>query len=107
MMWAKRLLVGSGMAMASLLVVPGVAGAANNCVVPQTMNEPSCVVVPSVQGNTTAPAHTVPLDGTAGGGSAAPTSLPFTGADFEELAAVGIGAIVAGGLLLRRRRMSA
>ena len=34
------------------------------------------------------------------------SSLPFTGADVEELAVVGAGAILAGGLLLRRRRMS-
>jgi LPXTG-motif cell wall-anchored protein len=32
------------------------------------------------------------------------SSLPFTGADIEELAVVGAGAVLAGGLLLRRRR---
>jgi LPXTG-motif cell wall-anchored protein len=32
------------------------------------------------------------------------TSLPFTGADVEELAVIGVGALVAGGLLVRRRR---
>jgi LPXTG-motif cell wall-anchored protein len=44
--------------------------------------------------------------------AAAPTtpegtsSLPFTGADVEELAVVGVAAVLAGGLLLRRRRRS-
>jgi len=32
------------------------------------------------------------------------TSLPFTGADVEELAVVGVGAVLAGSLLMRRRR---
>jgi LPXTG-motif cell wall-anchored protein len=32
------------------------------------------------------------------------SSLPFTGADIGELAAVGAGAIVIGGILVRRRR---
>ena len=31
-------------------------------------------------------------------------SLPFTGADIGELAVVGAGAIVVGGVLARRRR---
>jgi LPXTG-motif cell wall-anchored protein len=35
------------------------------------------------------------------------SSLPFTGADVEELAVVGLGAVAAGGLLLRRRRKTA
>ena len=30
--------------------------------------------------------------------------LPFTGADVQELAVIGLGAVVAGGLLLIRRR---
>jgi LPXTG-motif cell wall-anchored protein len=43
------------------------------------------------------PVHTtVSVDGT--------SSLPFTGADIGELAAVGVGAIVLGGVLARRRR---
>jgi LPXTG-motif cell wall-anchored protein len=37
-------------------------------------------------------------------GTATTTSLPFTGADVEELAIVGAGAVLAGGLLIRRRR---
>ena len=112
MMWAKRLLIGSGVAVASLLMVPSAAGAATGtCIVSQTMNVPACTVVP-VQGTggTVTPAKTT----VSGGGatpvvtpvSTAPTSLPFTGADVEELAGVGAGAMLAGALLLRRRRMA-
>ncbi|MGD0394161.1 MAG: LPXTG cell wall anchor domain-containing protein [Acidimicrobiales bacterium] len=32
------------------------------------------------------------------------TSLPFTGADVEGMAVVGVGAVLAGSLLMRRRR---
>ena len=32
------------------------------------------------------------------------SSLPFTGADVAELAVIGTGAVLAGGLLMRRRR---
>jgi hypothetical protein len=35
---------------------------------------------------------------------AAASSLPFTGADIEEMAAVGAGALLVGGLLVRRSR---
>ena len=52
----------------------------------------------------------LPYDGTPGATapvSTAPTSLPFTGADIEEMAIIGLGAVVAGGVLLRRRRLSA
>ena len=31
------------------------------------------------------------------------SSLPFTGADVQELAVIGLGAVLAGGLLLKRR----
>ncbi|HEY5025308.1 MAG TPA: hypothetical protein VII76_10050 [Acidimicrobiales bacterium] len=35
---------------------------------------------------------------------AAGASLPFTGADIEEMAAVGAGALLVGGLMVRRSR---
>jgi LPXTG-motif cell wall-anchored protein len=41
------------------------------------------------------------------GTSTSPTgssSLPFTGTDIEELAVIGAGAVLVGGLLIRRRR---
>ena len=40
-----------------------------------------------------------PIAKVAGGGS-----LPFTGADIEEMAAVGAGALLVGGLMVRRSR---
>jgi len=91
---------------ASVLMVPAVSGAATNCVQTQSMQEPTCVVVPAVNSSsgTVTPAAS-------GGGKSDPvtgtTSLPFTGADVEELAVVGAGAVLAGGLLLRRRRRTA
>jgi LPXTG-motif cell wall-anchored protein len=39
--------------------------------------------------------------------TATTSSLPFTGADISELAVVGAGAVLAGGLLIRRRRRTA
>jgi LPXTG-motif cell wall-anchored protein len=110
MMWAKRILIGSGVAVASLLMASSAAGAAT-CVVTQTLNEPACTVVPTVAGNSGTPAAVTPTDGDGGTPSTAaatttPSSLPFTGADVEELAIVGAGAVLAGGLLMRRRRRS-
>ena len=107
-MWAKRILIGSGVAAASFLMVPGAAGAAtSNCVVTQTFNEPTCVTppVPGATGAvTTATVPDGPAPAAATTVSASSTSLPFTGADVEELAVLGVGAIVAGGVLMRRRR---
>lgn len=105
-MWARRLVIGSGLALASLLMVPAVAGAANTgC---YTGCTPPTIASTSDGSNnlpfTASPAASTP-------GSAAPTgttsSLPFTGADVEELAAIGVGAVLAGGLLIRRRRSHA
>src|SRR5271170_5817749 len=111
-MWAKRIVIASGVALASVLMVPNLAGAdtTSNCVVTESMQEPTCVVVPTVSATSdgltpTATAAALPFDGTTPS-SVTPvsSSLPFTGADVEELAVVGLGAVLAGGLLLRRRR---
>jgi len=102
-MWAKRLVIGAGLAVASFLMVPGMAGAASTgcytgCAAP-TVAATSVGISPSsglpYSSTTSAATPTTP------GGS---SSLPFTGADVEELAVVGVGAVLAGGLLLRRRR---
>jgi LPXTG-motif cell wall-anchored protein len=107
-MWVKRILIGSGVAVASMLMVPTVAGAANTAsVCPQTFTEPSCVTPPAVVGTTKVVAPTPAPDGPAPAAttvSASSTSLPFTGADVEELAILGVGAIAVGGVLVRRRR---
>jgi LPXTG-motif cell wall-anchored protein len=107
MMWTKRVLVGSGLAVASVLMVPAVSGAATNCVQTESMQEPTCVVVPAVNGNNDTVAPAAPSGGKSTDPVSGTTSLPFTGADVEELAVVGAGAVLAGGLLLRRRRRTA
>jgi LPXTG-motif cell wall-anchored protein len=113
-MWARRILIGSGMAVASLIAVPSVAGVAGAaCTTPATiasMTTPSttaCSTPPVVSGNdgkvslpnTGTPGAVVPVSTTT-----STSSLPFTGADITELAVVGGGAVLAGGLLIRRRR---
>ncbi len=103
-MWARRLIVGSGLAVASLAMASGAAGAAS-CTSTGSMTQPSCVTTPTVAGTSTvAPAKAAALPATAGTTHDGPTSLPFTGADFEGMAVVGVGAVLAGGLLIRRRR---
>ncbi len=111
MMWARRLIIGSGLAVASLTMLPAVAGAAGtNCTSAGSMTEPTCVTPPNAAGTndgvapakvpfTATPAKTTP---TADGPGT--SSLPFTGADVEELAVVGAAAVLAGGLMVRRRR---
>jgi LPXTG-motif cell wall-anchored protein len=75
---------------------------------------PNCpVVVPVVSGNQTPLATSaLPNTGATSGSPATSgssttsgtSSLPFTGADVEELAVIGGVALLAGGLLMRRRR---
>jgi LPXTG-motif cell wall-anchored protein len=104
-MWARRLIVGSSLAVASLAMVPGIAGATGSgCVPAGSVTEPAgCVITPTVSGRTD---PVVPVSsGTPAVKTASTTSsLPFTGADVAELAVIGTGAVLAGGLLTRRRR---
>ncbi len=111
----QKIVACSGVAVASLVVVPAVAQAAPSSA-PATDCYTSCTP-PTVTGNTV-PLNQDPSDpganGTVAGSTAALTSttngsssLPFTGADIGELAAVGLGAVAVGGLLTRRRRRSA
>ena len=101
-MWARRLIVGSSLAVASLAMAPGIAGATPGCVPAGSVTEPGCVTTPTVTGNTD------PLPAASGTGTvkttSTPSSLPFTGADVAELAVIGTGAVLAGGMLARRRR---
>jgi len=103
-MWARRLIVGSSLAVASLTMVPGIAGAAGSgCVPAGSVTEPGCVITPTVSGRTDPVVPT--SSGTSAVKAASTTSsLPFTGADVAELAVIGTGAVLAGGLLTRRRR---
>ena len=101
-MWARRLFVGAGLAVASMAMVPGIAGAdpASACVSAGSATEPgNCVVTPTVSGRTIDPVTHAPVKA-----AATTSSLPFTGADVAELAVVGTGAVLAGGVLMRRRR---
>ncbi len=104
-MWARRLIVGSGLALASMAVASGTAGAA--CTSTGSMTQPSCVTTPTVAADATppAPARTSALPAADGPApSSGTSSLPFTGADFEGIAVVGGAGVLAGVLLMRRRR---
>ena len=117
MMWARRLAIAAGLALASMAAVPGIAAAAapncpttNGATVTPSMTATCPVVVPAVAGGSqTLPSTGVPgsagATSTSSGSSTAGTSsLPFTGADVEELAVIGGAALVVGVLLMRRRR---
>jgi LPXTG-motif cell wall-anchored protein len=84
-------------------MVPGIAGA-DSCTPAGSVTEPGgCVVTPNVP----ATPDPTPVAVSSGSGTATTvttSSLPFTGADVAELALVGSGAVLAGGLLMRRRR---
>lgn len=101
-MWARRLIVGSGLAVASLALASGTAGA--DCTPAGSMTQPGgCVTTPTVSANaaTAAPTAAAHHDPTPTNGT---SSLPFTGADFEGLAVVGTAGVLTGVLLLQRRR---
>ncbi len=109
-MWARRLIIGSSLAVASLAMVPSAAGAATDCSsanTPASMTEPSTgAQCPTISASATSPSPTGGTAGTSTGtdGVSGTSSLPFTGADIGEIAVVGAGAVLAGGLLARRRR---
>jgi LPXTG-motif cell wall-anchored protein len=103
------MLIGSGLALASLAMASGAAGAAD-C---GSMSGVGCNVTPTVAGTSGTPsiagtagtvAEPATVSATPASTSTGSSSLPFTGADIEEMAVVGVGAVLAGGLLLRRRR---
>ncbi len=117
-MLARRMLIASGMAVASMSLVsvaPGIAGAVTFS--PQTMACSStvtqnCITPPTTPGTVLSKTGNLPYTASPTPGVTSPTaattsSLPFTGADVEELAVVGFGAVLAGGLLMRRRRRTA
>ena len=94
--------VAVGIAVTSLVALPSIAGADTTCYTgckPPTVSPSAVTVSPK----TTDPVRTAAVATTTSNGS---SSLPFTGADVGELAAVGLGAVVIGGVLTRRRRTS-
>jgi len=120
MNWARRLAIGAGlaggMAVALMTIVPGIAGATD----PSCPTTTAATVTPSMTPSTTCPVQvpTVAASSTqlvpaspgttaassTSGSTAGSSSLPFTGADVEELAVIGGIAVLAGALLMRRRR---
>ena len=130
-MWARRLIIGSGMAVTSLVMVSGFTGTAGAASLTPTtiasMTTPcggttsttaptsggttsgtSADCSPTVAATSDGPAPTsLPYTSSVKPATAASSSLPFTGADVEGLAVVGGAAVVAGALLLRRRRQAA
>jgi hypothetical protein len=110
--WTQRICIGTGLALASVFAVPAVASAAANpgcytgCTPPTVANN---TVPPPSSGSpgSSGTSGTNQTAATAASVSNGSTSLPFTGADVGELAAIGAGAIVVGGMLARRRRRTA
>ena len=108
-MWARRLIVGASLAVASVAMVPGIASAdtATGCVAAGSVTEPgNCVTIPTVGGggNTGVQTPVTPAASVDPIPTTSTSSLPFTGADVAELAVIGTGAVLAGGVLMRRRR---
>lgn len=99
-MWARRLLIGSGFALASVIAVPSVAGA-SGC---GSMSGPTCSVTQTVGATSTTPPTQSPAAVSPATTPASSSSLPFTGADIEQMAGVGVGAVLLGSILIRRRR---
>ncbi len=99
MKWTQRICIGSGLALASVFSIPMVAGAATP--------DPTCYTgctPPEVSSATVTPTTVAPSDPGSTAMVNGSSSLPFTGADIGELAAIGAGAVVIGGVLARRRR---
>ena len=96
---SQRICIGAGLAVASMIALPTVAGADSSCYTGCTPPIVSPTSVP-VSPKGTEPVHAAVVATTSNGSS----SLPFTGVDVGELAAVGVGAVVIGGVLTRRRR---
>ena len=91
-MLVRRLLIGAAVTVASLVTVPAATGVAGAASCGSTSGTP-CDVTPTIAGSTS---------------KITPSSaLPFTGADVEELAIIGVGGVLAGSLLMRRRRRAA
>ena len=110
----RRVVVSLGVAAASLLAVPAVAHAADPAADCYTSCPPPTVptTVPTTTpttdpGSTRGTSIGLTVSGSTPGTANGSSSLPFTGTDVVELAAVGVGAVAVGGLLMVRRRRTA
>jgi LPXTG-motif cell wall-anchored protein len=101
MKWSQRICIGAGLVVTSMFAVPTVAGADTTCYIGCTPSavSPAAVTPPAPTGSEGVNSTAATTNGS--------SSLPFTGADIGELAAVGLGAVVIGGVLTRRRRRNA
>lgn len=93
----QKFLIAVGFAAMSFVCLPVTAGAAGcytGCTPPTVSS--TLVTPPSTSGGPSAKATVTVPNGSSG--------LPFTGADIIGMSLVGAGAVVVGGLLVRRRR---
>lgn len=89
----RTFLLATGLASAvGVVALPSIALAQSTC------SYPFAGCTPTTPTGGTTPSTPAPAT------KAATSSLPFTGADVEQLAAIGGVAIIAGGLLVRRSR---
>jgi len=101
-MKSKLLGLGLGLTLATLGVAAVPAAAAFADTAPTTCYTGCTTAIPSppvTTASTPVVSEPAPIAKTAAGGT-----LPFTGADIEEMAAVGAGALMVGGLMVRRSR---
>ena len=107
-MKSKILGLGLGLAVSTLGVVAVPAAVAFADTPPVTNCYTGCTTPltspPTTPVTTPAPLVSAPIAPVEPKAAVAAGGLPFTGADISEMAAVGAGAIVAGGLLVRRSR---
>ena len=78
-------------------VVPAMAYADSTCYT-------GCTVVTVPPSGGTHDGTVVPVSAPVSAPASSPAALPFTGADIEGMAAVGAGALLVGGALVRRSR---
>ncbi|MGA2035996.1 MAG: LPXTG cell wall anchor domain-containing protein [Acidimicrobiales bacterium] len=106
---ARKFLLGTGLAVstfgvgavAAAVMAPTAALASSTASSSTCAASSTCYVGGTPSGDSLASEPVAPATSASSDG---PDGLPFTGADIEQLAAIGGGAILIGGLLVRRRR---
>lgn len=101
-LWGKRRIAvfGAGLALSALGVAAPATAAFADSACYTGCTSPSISSTSPSQGVTT---QSQPTQTTS---SSSSSGLPLTGADIEELAAIGAGAVLVGGVLVRRSRRS-
>ena len=108
-MRGNRILVAMATAGLGVLMLGGVAGAETIAGCPASESSPNCDVLPNNDqlGETVTPPSAGPelaLTEPEGTSPASSGTLPFTGSDVVELSVIGLGAIGAGTIMVRRSR---